>query len=387
MPVPFPTTDTEVQGPPNLDEVRIVAGAFTTALRSAQGLTELQKLVLHAITKSMTGFDVDYDGVDEVTPEGLGLVLTRRPAIFRRRIVQMMLIGELLMRPLSKDVSARVEQYALELGVCDDMFAVARRLADGSLGLALVDFQRSGYQGNWEFDDYADSLHTRRRLTEAWDANPDDPELAERWAQLEHCHPNTLGRMVYEFYESRGFHWPGTKDSAPPLLAQHDWVHVLANYGSTVECEVEVFSFIARANDDPRAFSLQAMVLNLFETGYLAAGAGLFEYDMGHLSRSTEHAERMATRMADAMYRGARCSCVGDLLKVDWFGYADRPVDDVRREFNIVPKSVDAYEAGSVSPWERGGITPYQFEYGQRRAAEAGREYECYGAAPEELDT
>jgi hypothetical protein len=91
----------------------------------------------------------------------------------------------------------------------------------------------------------------------------------------------------------------------------------------------------------------------------------------------------MADRLADAMYRGANCSMKEDLLKVDWFTFADRPLDDVRREFNVIPKSQAAYEAGSVSPWETGGITPYQAEYGQKRAAESGRTYECYGARPE----
>jgi hypothetical protein len=383
MPVPFPTTDTERLGPPDLDEVMTVAGAFTAALSGPDGLTELQSFVLRAMTKSMTGFDVPYDTICRATPSELGRVLADRPAIFRRRIVQIMLIGELLLRPLPKEVSDRVEQYALELGVCDDMFAIARRLAEGSLGLALFDFQRSGYQGNWQFDDYADSLHTRKRLEQAWEENPNDPDLAARWAALEHCRPNTLGRGVFDFYQARGFHFPGTPGSAPPLLAQHDWLHVLCDYGSTVECEVEVFSFIARANDDPQAFSLQAMVLNLFETGYLSAGAGLFQYDTNHLSRTTEHAENMATRMADAMYRAANCNHKDDLLKVDWFSLADLPVGDVRRAFNVIPKSEAAYVAGSVSPWERGGISVYQFEYGQRRAAEEGRAYESYGAAPE----
>ena len=76
---------------------------------------------------------------------------------------------------------------------------------------------------------------------------------------------------------------PRPPGSAPPLLAQHDWVHVLADYGTTVESELEVFSLIARANDDMRAFSLMAMVVSLFETGYLRR-AGLFQYDPGHLS-------------------------------------------------------------------------------------------------------
>ena len=68
------------------------------------------------------------------------------------------------------------------------------------------------------------------------------------------------------------------------MLAQHDWVHVLAGYGSTVESEIEVFGFIAVANDDPQAFSLLAQIVSLFETGYVASGLGLFQADPGNLS-------------------------------------------------------------------------------------------------------
>ena len=55
------------------------------------------------------------------------------------------------------------------------------------------------------------------------------------------------------------------------------------------------------ANDDPRAFSLLAMVVSLFETGYLRAGAGLFEASPGQLSRegvAERHGRRHATRRA-----------------------------------------------------------------------------------------
>src|SRR4029450_7918115 len=110
----------------------------------------------------------------------------------------------------------------------------------------------------------------------------------------------TPGRGVVDFYQARGFDFPGLPGSAPPLLAQHDWVHVLAGYGSTIESEIEVFAFIARANDDPRAFSLLAQIICLFETGYSATGMGLFEYDRGHLSHAG-----VAVRVCDAVRRGA----------------------------------------------------------------------------------
>lgn len=191
---------------------------------------------------------------------------------------------------------------------------------------------------------------------------------------------STLGRQVTDFYRSRGFVYPGRPGSAPPLLAQHDWVHVLADYGTTVEAELEVFAFIARANDDMRAFSLLAMVVSLFETGYLRTGAGLFEYSPGHLSE-----QGMATRVADAMRRGAQCHGSVDFLRLDWFDLADLSVAEARARFGVSAKSTDATVAGSVGPWEVGGISPFQVRAGIALANSSGLPYDAHGAkvAPE----
>jgi hypothetical protein len=181
---------------------------------------------------------------------------------------------------------------------------------------------------------------------------------------------------VADFYRARGFQYPGLPGSAPPLLAQHDWVHVLADFGTTVESELEVFAFISRANDNLRAFSLLAMVVSLFETGYLARGAGLFEADGGHLSRAG-----VATRLADAMRRGARCTGSVDFLDTDWFSLAHLPVDEVRGRFGVLPKAAEAIGQGSVGPWEPGGISPYQWKAGHRLALSQGRAYDAFGAS------
>ena len=184
----------------------------------------------------------------------------------------------------------------------ESLIGVARRFASGSLGLAAIDFERNGYTSEWQSDS-ASALHTSKELATAWDLAVDDHELAGRWSELGQMPEGTLGRAVFTLYQSRGFVFPGLPGSAPPLLAQHDWVHVLADYGTTVESELEVFAFIARANDDMRAFSLLAMVISLFETGYLRTGAGLFEASPGHLSSH----DGVALRIADAMRRGALC--------------------------------------------------------------------------------
>ncbi|HEX5944988.1 MAG TPA: hypothetical protein VFY82_01870, partial [Acidimicrobiales bacterium] len=195
----------------------------------------------------------------------------------------------------------------------------------------------------------------------------------------------SLGRGVWQLYRARGFAFPGSVGSAPPLLAQHDWVHVLADYGTTVESELEVFALIARANDDMRAFSLLAMVVSLFETGYLRTGAGLFEYDMGHFT-GTSTGRDMATRVADAMRRGAWCRNTLadedsiDFLRIDWFALAPLPVEEVRARFSLREKSPAALRAGSVGPWEDGGISPFQLASGRAAAERDERPYDSYGA-------
>jgi hypothetical protein len=259
------------------------------------------------------------------------------------------------------------------------MLRVARQLARGSFGLALIDFQRSGYTETWDRG-HSHALHTSRELDDAWAQCVRDEGLAQRWAVLRDMPDGSLGREVAKFYDARGFSFPGRPGSAPPLLAQHDWVHVLAGYGSTVESEIEVFAFITRANDDPRAFSLLAQIIGLFETGHVASGLGLFEYDRGHLSH-----EGMAVRLADAMRRGALSAAANhsiDFLTVDWFELADRPVDEIREKLAVVPKSERAIEVGSVTPWEEGGISPFQHEAGRRVARDEGRTYDSFGATP-----
>jgi hypothetical protein len=343
---------------------------------------------MNALVDSMTGIGVDAAGGEPLGPDAFAEGLRFRSAEFRIRMVQMMLLAELLLVPLPVEVTDRVEQYASRLGVCDQLMRVARRVAHGSLGLALIDFQRSGYFQKL-VERPPDHLHTSTALEDAWQRVCDDPELHQRWLELERCPEGSLGLGVWRFYKARGFTFPGRPESAPPTLAQHDWVHVLADYGSTVECEIEVFGLISRCNDDPEAFSLLAMVLGLFETGYFFDAAnGFFEYDRGHISRDPEH---MAARLADAMYRGAKLawylddhdrSDETDLLATDWFAYADWPLDDVRAHLGLLPKSLHAIEAGSVSPWEAGGISPFQFAHGQESAAAENRVYDSYGALP-----
>jgi hypothetical protein len=380
----LPTAETVNLVPPDAAETQALADGIASIVAGSEGLLPVQRSLLESMFPAMTGFHVQLgDDRPAVTPAEFAARLARRELSFRARIVQNMLLCALVRHPIPDDVAENVAACACELGVEEDMVRVAREFAHGTLGLAAQDFIRSGYEGSWNEEAARAAVHSSRALEGAWEFSVNDPELAARWAALELLPHEAIGRQVWEMYQSRGFTFPGTPGSAPPLLAQHDWVHVLGDYGTTVESEVEVFGLIARANDDMHAFSLLAMVISLFETGYLATGAGLFQSSPGHFSSSPA----MAVRLADAMRRGALChdDVTGDdgidFLTMDWFAVAHETPDALRARFGLVPKSADAVAAGTVGPWDRGGISPFQMNAGRELADAQGRDYDAHGAS------
>jgi hypothetical protein len=378
VPVPPPTPETVNLQPPDAAEVQVLVDGIASAVGS---FSPAQRSLLESLMSAMTGHQGIVPEAPTMTPAEIAQSMARRELSFRTRMVQLMLLCALLVHPIPEDVADRIATTAYELGVEEGMVDVARDLAAGSLALAHQDFVRNGYEGEWHGEESIATLHSSREL-QVWEFSVDDAELAAQWVSLETLPADSIGRKVWELYQARGFTFPGTPDSAPPLLAQHDWVHVLADYGTTVESEVEVFGFISRANDDMHAFSLLAMVIALFETGELPHGAGLFDASPGHFSGDL----RMAARLSDAMRRGALCqdhetgSHSIDFLRLDWFSVAHVPCTELRQRFNLVDKSDDAVAAGSVGPWERGGISPYQQNAGRAMAAAHGVPYDGHGA-------
>ncbi len=383
MPIPLPTDDAVLLTRPDAGEVATIARGCASVAMPPTGLSTLQRVLLEAMCLALTDHRVDLSAVEPLPVPEFALALAPRNLAFRTRIVQVALLPALVLRPLPPEVVDRICALARELSVDESMIRVARDFSTGALALAAVDFERNGYTSHWHPHD-AHELHTATDLASPWDVTLHDADLAARWGALELLPPDSLGRRVWELYRARAFTYPGLPGSAPPLLAQHDWVHVLADYGTTVEAELETFGLISRANDDMRAFSLLAMVVSLFETGYMANGAGLFEASPGHLSSDTH----VATRLADALRRGALChnTVTGeesvDFLRVDWFELADLPLDEARARFHVVPKSADAISAGSVGPRDPGGISPFQFHAGQQLADQLGVPYDSYGATP-----
>ncbi|MEL6893525.1 MAG: hypothetical protein AAFP84_18175 [Actinomycetota bacterium] len=375
MPTPLPAPGTENLDLPELDEINFVALGIRSGCIDGPRLTDLQLTVLDALTESMTGVKVDLDVFEPLTAQQFAEGLASRNEIFRTRLVQVMELGRMILPEPSPEVSAKVIEFATELSLSEDLISHMREYVDTSRQLVASDIDRSTYISNLDLSSFT-PLKSADDNVYAWTNTVVRDQLAARWRGLGDLEPGTLGRGVFDFYRARGFHFPGEEGSAPPVLAQHDWVHVLADYGSTVESELEVFSFISRASHDPMAFTLLAMAIKLFQTGELESAAGIFQADAGHLA-----AHGMPERLGDAFRRGAMTVGEPEFLATDWWSFADKPIEEVREHFNVVPKSDAAIAAGSVGPWEPGGISPFQDAAGRELAATEGREYDSFGAS------
>jgi hypothetical protein len=347
------------------DEVVLVARGIATAVAPDPGLTEVQADLLEAVASALTGVQVDYRSLEPLGREEFADLLAGKDLDYRHRIVHHMVLGELVLRPIPVVVAHRVAKTAEALGVTDDFVRVARRYAQGAYGLAWMDLQRSGFVEHLAESDGPSSAGVAPAAPQAFRPAEVDGELAARWSAFAELPPDTLGYGVWDMYDSRGFEFPGTEGGAPAYLAQHDFVHVLADYGTNLKGELEVFALISRADPDPKGFAWLATLVGLFETGYITS-TGFFDRDVRERSI---RAPGMHERLADAILRGKLiCTHHGtDLFDVDYYGLADRPVGEVRELLRIPPKSTVAVESGSAGVADVAGMSEYQRQVAAQR--------------------
>ena len=250
---------------------------------------------------------------------------------------------EIIANPVPPIVHEQVAAYARALGVDEPMLVVAQDYAQGAMDQAAQDFLRNSYIAEYYSQHPPAGAAPSGGPASPADHKGLDPTLAAKWQELESCPSGSHGRMVWDFYQMRGFAFPGTEGAVDPLLAQHDWVHCLADYGTSATGEIEVFTFLGSAIPDPKGFSYCVVILGLFETGYMPFVPGVATARPGHLSEPGG-----TTRFVDALRRGLSLHL--DVMGgVDWFEYADTPIDDVRTKLGVLPKGDDALRAGSLS--------------------------------------
>jgi hypothetical protein len=354
-----------IEVPSGVEEVYAVSRGIATAVAPGGVLTDVQSPLLGALTKALTDIDVDYTSLEPISADELSTALADHSELYRQRIVQHMVLGELVLHPVPHDVADRVTEYATALGIDDAYVRIARRYAEGALGIAWVELRRDGFLEHWDESDQM-PLHTKAASADPWEFAPEDAALAARWNAFAELAVGTLGRSVWEMYQARGFRAPGIEGEVSAYLAQHDFVHVLSDYGTTMAGELEVFAFCGRADPEPKGFAWLATMIGLFETGHVLE-QGFFKMDVH------EHPLEQpgtALRLAHAIQRGKQ-TCEGlnrDLFTVDYHELAAVPVEEVREHLSIPPKGEEAVLAGSSGVFDPEGMSEVQRALGVARA-------------------
>jgi len=173
MPVPFPSPDEIDLDPPGLEETQRNAAAVLSATRPIGGNTEFQRLLIEATFASMTGHRVDANRLLTIDAHTNAENLRHRAEPFRMRMVHMMVLSALVLRPLPPEVAASVEECSRELGIDDRLLRTVAQFATTDHALAAVDCERNGYTADWSAERSA-ALHTP--LERGWDASEDDPD-------------------------------------------------------------------------------------------------------------------------------------------------------------------------------------------------------------------
>ena len=324
------------------------------------GITQLH--LIHAIGSALLGIEMTVEQALTKTHDldDLEKQMENVDQTIRHRLFQLFTLVELILDPMPLQATQALNKIAKSLNVNDEFIEIARDYSKGAYGIAATDLARKGYMGNPELlKKGSTKMRVNKTLTDPFELDDDDPKLLKQWIDLENCEKGTLGRNIWEYYQGRGFVFTGQKGSVNPSIAQHDWIHLLCDYNTTIEGELEVFSFIGSAIPDVKGFSFLVAIVSLFETGRLESwGGGVLNADKGHLDLPG-----MPERVADAIRRGRICN--RDVMYgIDYFKYKNMNIDDVRTQLRIVSKDQDIDSPGV---WHRDGITSYQRKHGNIR--------------------
>ena len=303
--------------------------------------TALQLDVLGQVARQVFGVTDDPAALEPLDARAAAALITS-PAM-RRRLVQAVVTLELLEDPIQPALAAHVRRFARTLGVAEPMVNAVRHAARGHMALMYADIQRNSYYTEEAKQQVLDG-HLWRALRSkfAYSNVVASRAIERKWSGLADMPESSLGRATAEFYRVHHFPIPGARKGIGEIGAQHDFVHILADYPPNPEGEIDVFAFIATAMDDPKGFVQLVMTLGLFQNASITHVAGKKVV----IARHGTLEERGATsRFGDALHRGSICKV--DALGIDHFAIAPEPLDELRERFGIVPRD-DTSQPGAL---------------------------------------
>jgi hypothetical protein len=311
------------------EQAPLLAAAATGACRLSSGWpSPVQPELLRVLFDRLLGVTVDLEQLEPAQPEQLAVALQAPEQ--RRELMELLVLLEVLCRPIPQALRQSLERWAEALAVEDRVLVLARDLSRRSQAIATADFYRLNWIGE---GDHQEDPHFQELLEHYGSAAyaltvEADPREWRRWRALADGPAGSLGRGLWDFYQQRGFRLPGEVGAANAALAHHDWVHLLAGYDTTPIGELEVTAFMAAASRSRGAMLGFLGAVSIYETGLLRSVVLGADY-----ARTLSEPGAMQ-RLAAAIQRGSACR-VDPLLEADYFALADQPLDRIRQDWGL----------------------------------------------------
>lgn len=232
----------------------------------------------------------------------------------------------------ARETVTKIEEFAEALSIDTPEVADLRRLAEHQMLLFKLDFLRRSQVGEIMRNQLgqhgvmglARSVLGLRGLIE-------DTALAARYRAWETLPEGTVGRTLIEFYRRNGFSLPGERGGFPEAGLYHDLTHILGDYDTSPEGEVQVASFSAGYKRTRPFYTV------LFAVMIYSAGVNVRPTADGYTTLGVLGKPGVAERMFAAIERGSHVNT--DLSdKWDYWPYVELPLDEARRRLNVVPK-------------------------------------------------
>lgn len=316
---------------PDLATALLGLRAMKTMASASGPIGPAQRALMAAVQKVILRTDADIDALPPITPSELAAGFPASD--LREQFVNGMLVVALADGVPSREMVAKVEEFAGALGVETPAVTDLRRLAEHQMLIFKLDFLRRSQVADIMKNQLeqkgplslAKSVLTMRGLME-------DPALAARYRAWEKLPDDTLGHSLITFYRKNGFSLPGERKGFPEAGLYHDLCHVLGGYDTDPEGEVQVAAFTAGFKQT-RPFYVVLFAVLIFSTGVNMRPSNEDFTTTGVLGKPG-----MAERMFSAIERGALVNL--DLSdKWDYWAYAGLPLEEARRRLNIVPVS------------------------------------------------
>ncbi len=327
----------------------VIGGTLGALALPGEQIAPVQRAVLDALIARFGPPDAHrVDEREPWSPEEVARQLTDPEE--RAMLAHLVVALELMVHPLPPEIEAHVEQYLRAVGVDSPYVSITRDTARHHVRRLHADLVRNSWYTEQTIDGiFHGHLGELVRSKLAYYAVGDDESIARRWRALEDCPEGSWGRGVAEFYRLHHFPYPGEHHGIYEVGALHDWVHVLADYATDAEGEIDVFAFIAATMEDPRGFVQFIFTLALFQNSSVDTVGGIA---IPIARADTLDDEGAADRLAGSMWRASKCTA--DVMGgVDHFALADVPLDELRGQWQIPPRS---------------GSGPGAFDVGERRS-------------------